>query len=346
MSRGRDGARLAYALGGAGAPLVWTGSWITHLELDWHSPVWRHWIHELSERYRLLRYDLRGSGLSEPDAGSADIETWVEDLDAIVDAAGLERFSLLGVCQGGAIALAYAALRPERVNRLILYGGYARGALARGSGSEAARQVRALTDLIELGWGRDHSAFRDVFAKMLMPRGPVGSVEFLGEIQRKAASPENAARLWTAFHSVDVSELAERVAAPTLVAHVRGDAMVPVEEGERLASKIPQAELVTLDGDNHILMEDDPSWPTFVEEVASFLAGSAGRDESAGLVGLTPREREVLDRVARGLSNGEIAEELGLREKTVRNHVSNVVEKMGVPGRSRAIVVARRAGFG
>lgn len=228
----RDGARIAHSMSGRGEPLVWTGSWLTHLELDWQSPVWRHWIEALSCRRSVVRYDLRGSGLSESDAGDACIDTWVEDLEAVVEASGVDRFPLLGVCQGGPIAVEYAARHPERVSHLILYGSYARGALADGRDTEPARQARLLSELIEVGWGRDHPAFREVFAKIFMPSGPTASVEWLGELQRRAATPAAAATLWTAFQSVDVRESAERVRVPSLVLHVRGDAMIPLDAGE------------------------------------------------------------------------------------------------------------------
>jgi pimeloyl-ACP methyl ester carboxylesterase/DNA-binding CsgD family transcriptional regulator len=338
-----DGAKIAYSTAGRGPPLVWTGSWFTHLELDWDSPVWRHWIQTLAARHRLVRYDLRGTGLSDPDVGHADIDTWVDDLDAVVDDLGLTSFPLLGVCQGGPIAVAYAARRPERVSRLVLFGGYVRGAFAADAASEAARRARAIGELIQLGWGRGDRVFREVAAKMLMPDVPPEKVEFMDEVQRKAASPANAARLWEAFHSVDVREHAARVRVPTLVVHVRGDVMVPVAEGERLASAISGAELVTLEGANHVLMENDVSWPRFVEELFRFL-GCEGPD-GPQFPDLTPREREILRLVARGLANADIARDLGLREKTVRNYVSIIIDKLGVDGRPQAIVEAREAGL-
>ncbi len=342
-----DGARLAYATAGTGPPLVRAGNWLTHLELDWHSPVWRHWLEALAERHTLVRYDLRGSGLSDREVGDATIDTWVEDLDAVVADLGLERFPLLGLCQGGAIAIAYAARRPERVSRLVLYDAYARGAFTGGFATRAAREARSLTRMIELGWGRETAAFRELFASLLMPDGPPDNVRWLGELQRQTVSPENAARLWKAFHSLDVHDLAPRITVPTLVMHVRGDCMVPFEEGERLASLIPGAELVVLEGQNHILRRDEPAWRRFVGELHAFLGDDIPSAPANGeFRDLTPREREVLSLVARGQTNDEIAAALGLRPKTVRNHVSNVLDKLGVAGRAQAVVRARDAGFG
>jgi len=346
----RDGARIAFASCGSGPPILWTGSWISHLELDWRSPMWRPWIDMLAARRRVVRYDLRGSGLSERDAGDARVDTWVDDLDVVANGAGLECFPLLGVCQRGPIAIAYAVRHPERVSRLILYGTYSRGAFTGGFGSKREREARALTELIELGWGSDQPAFREMFAKIFMPDGPAMNVELLGEIQRQAANAQSAARLWQAFHELDVESLAEQIQVPTLVVHVRGDGMVPLEAGERLASVIPSAELVTLEGKNHILMEHEASWPHFVEALDAFLADEA-REIGVGASGdafpdLTPREREVLELVARGLANDDIATALGLRSKTVRNHVSHLFEKLGVSTRAEAIVEARDAGYG
>jgi len=342
---GRDGARIAYSTVGSGPPLVWTGSWLTHLELDWNGPVWCHWISALAEQHTVVRYDTRGCGLSDRNVGNPTIQTWVSDLDAVVDDLGLERFPLLGVCQGGPIGVAYAAQRPERVTRLMLYGGYARGALATGRDTDAATQARALTEMIKLGWGLDHGAFRELFARIFMPEGATEHVQWLSELQRQAVSPRNAARLWMAFQSLDVSDLAARIAVPVLVAHVRGDAMIPVEEGERLASLIPGAEFLALEGRNHILMKEDRAWPRFVSEMKAFFdQDGAAADEA--FPDLTRREREVLHLVAQGHTNDEIAATLGLSPKTVRNHVSNVFDKLGVGGRAQAIVEARNAGFG
>lgn len=341
----RDGARIAYSTVGRGPPLVWTGSWLTHLELDWNGPLWRHWIEALAERHTVVRYDTRGSGLSDRDVGHPTIHTWVSDLDAVVDDLALERFPLLGVCQGGPIGVAYAAQRPRRVSRLMLYGSYARGALATSRDSDAATQARALTDMIKLGWGLDHGAFRELFARIFMPEGAPEHVQWLSDLQRQAVTPDNAARLWTAFQSLDVRKLAARITVPVLVAHVRGDAMIPVEEGERLASLIPGSELLELEGRNHILMKDDGAWPRFVSEMTAFFAADQASVDNA-FPDLTRREREVLNLVAQGRSNSEIATTLGLSPKTVRNHVSNLFDKLGVGGRAQAIVEARNAGFG
>jgi pimeloyl-ACP methyl ester carboxylesterase/DNA-binding CsgD family transcriptional regulator len=355
-----DGVRIAYATAGEGPPLVRTANWLTHLELDWQSPVWGHWLRALARDRRLIRLDPRGSGLSDRDVGELGLEAWVHDLEAVVDRLGLERFPLLGLCQGGVVAIAYAARHPQRVSRLVLYDTYLRGAFCDGTPTPKTEEARTLLQLIELGWGRATPAFRQVFASLLMPEATSEQLAWLQRLQRRSASPENAVRLWQAFHSLDVRGLAERVQAPTLVFHVRGDSMVPFSEGRRLAARIPDARFVPLEGRNHILLEGEPGWERFLRELESFLAdgsrrtgtserrferASEGRFEPP-FSDLTPREREVLDVVARGRTNPEIAEALCISPKTVRNHLTRIFSKLDVTHRAEAIVRAREAGFG
>jgi pimeloyl-ACP methyl ester carboxylesterase/DNA-binding CsgD family transcriptional regulator len=339
-----DGARIAYATAGSGPPLVRAGSWLTHVDMDWRSPVWRHWLEALTRNHTLVRYDLRGSGLSDQDVGDASIDTWVNDLEAVVADLGLERFPLFGMCQGGAIAIAYAARFPHRVSRLILFDSYSCGALAGGGKPQAEQEARSLAQMIEFGWGKDAAAFRELFANLLMPSASSQHVHWLGELQRQTVSPGNAARLWTAFHSLDVQHLAPRISVPTLIVHVRGDCIVPFEEGRRLASLIPHAQFVVLEGDNHILQADDPAWHQFVAEFQRFLAAETGTNGEFGQ--LTRREQQILNLLARGQTNARIATTLGISDKTVRNHMSSIFAKLGVSARGEAIVRARDAGLG
>lgn len=344
----RDGARIAYATSGSGPALVRAGNWLTHLELDWHNPVWQHWLETLSRDHTLVRYDLRGSGLSDRAVDRADIDTWVDDLDAVVTAAGLERFALLGLCHGGAMAIAYAARNPQRVSRLILFDSYARGALSDGSeDARAAQEARSLGEMIELGWGKDTAAFRELFAKLLMPGATPERVTALGELQRHSASAAAAARLWTAFHSLDVYDLATRIQVPTLILHVRGDCVVPFEEGRRLAGLIPNAQFVTLESENHILQPDEPAWQQFQQAMGAFLSPEEGVvSPTSRLDGLTRREHQILQLLAQGRTNISIASQLGISDKTVRNHLTHIFDKLGVEGRGAAIVHAREAGLG
>lgn len=343
----RDGVRIAYATAGRGAPLLRVGGWLTHLERDWDSPVWRHWMQELAGDHVLARFDIRGSGLSDRSVPIMGLDTWVDDVETVADALGWERFPVLGLCQGGAMALAYAARHPDRVSRLVLCNSYARGAYAFAGPSEESRQADALGQLIEVGWGRSTPAFRDLFARLITPDAGQEQLDWWDELQRTTTSSANAARMWQEFHRIDVAALARQVRAPTLVCHVRGDSMVPFEQGRRLAGMIPGAVFLPLEGKNHVLQSSDRAWPEFVSALHDFL-GDADKSETTDrrFAGLTHRERAVLDALAQGLSNAEIAQRLSITPKTVRNHVSRILGKLGVASRAQAIVCARDAGFG
>jgi DNA-binding CsgD family transcriptional regulator len=266
----------------------------------------------------------------------------------VVEAARLTRFPLIGLCQGGAVAVAYAARHPERVSRLILYDSYATGAYVAGAPERLAAEARTLSQLIEVGWGKESGAFREVFGSLLIPDAGMPALRWLGEMQRCSASARNARLLWDSFHRFDVRDDAARVAAPTLVFHGRRDAMVPFEAGRRLASLIPDSRFVPLESRNHILLPGEGAWKTFCRELTDFLAPDSGGEPSpdGALDALTVREAEILDGVARGLNNREVAALLRISEKTVRNHLTTVFSKLGVASRARAIVAAREAGLG
>ena len=267
-----DGVRLAYATLGDGPPLVKAANWLSHLDYDWESPVWRHWWRDLSARHRLVRYDERGCGLSDWDIDDFSLETWVADLETVVDAADLDRFPLLGLSQGGPVAITYAARHPERVTALVLYGTFAQGRLARARTAQAVDEARLHVQLMRLGWGRDEPAFRRVFAMQFMPHGTLEQWDAFDELQRRTTSPANAGRFIEAFSVVDVTDVASTLSVPTLVLHARGDARSPVELGRQLAALIPDSRLVTLESHNHLLLGDEPAWPRFLDEVDSFLA--------------------------------------------------------------------------
>lgn len=339
-----DGVRLAYAAVGRGPPLVKSANWLSHLEYDWQSPLWRHWIEGMSRERTYVRYDSRGCGLSDRDPPEMSFEAWVRDLEAVVDASSLERFPLLGISQGGAIAIAYAVRHPARVSHLVLYGAFARGRLKRGSGQAGIDEALLMAKLFELGWGTDNRAFRQVFATQFLPEGSPGLVDSFDELQRVSASAADAIRTLQVSVQVDVLDLARRVTCPTLILHSRGDARVPFEEGRLIASLIPGARFVPLASRNHILLESEPAWQEFLREVNAFLPGAAGMAHLFG--NLTQRERELLEFLARGLDNHQIAAQLELSEKTVRNMVSSVFAKLAVESRAQAIVLAREKGFG
>lgn len=341
----RDGAVLAYALSGSGPPLVKAANWLTHLEFDWNSPVWRPWLRELSRDHTLVRYDERGSGLSDRELDDLSFEAWVDDLESVVDAAGLDRFPLLGMSQGGPVCLAYAARHPERVSRLVLYGSFHAGWEHQGSPA-FRRRKEALTELVAHGWGRDNPAFRQVFTSMFLPEGSPEQMRWFNELQRRSTSPRIATRLWTEFGTLDVRDLVSRVECPTLVLHVRKDEVVPFEAGRALAASLPDAHFVALEGRNHVILEEEPAWDRFLSEVRSFLGTPDPPGSAAFADRLTEREHQVLDLLAAGRSNGEIARSLSIKTKTVKNHVTRIYSKLSVSTRPEAIVLAREAGLG
>jgi pimeloyl-ACP methyl ester carboxylesterase/DNA-binding CsgD family transcriptional regulator len=342
-----DGARIAYATVGSGAPLVRAAHWMSHLEFDWESPVSRPWVAELARNRTLVRYDERACGLSDWQVPEISFDAWVADLEAVVSAAGFARFALFGMSQGAAIAIAYAVRHPEIVTRLVIFGGFARGRSRRGP--QHAEEARLEMDLARIGWGRENPAFRRHFTSQFLPDGALEQIRWFDDLQRVSASPENAARIIEVSGGIDVTSLLPRVAVPTLVLHAREDARVPFDEGRLIASAIPGARFVSLDSKNHVLLESEPAWPRFWQEVRAFLGAgqAAGEDRSASeFPDLTARERQVLELLARGLANDQIAERLGISAKTVRNQVSAVFDKLGVSTRAQAIVKAREAGLG
>ena len=271
-----DGTGIAYATVGQGPPLVKAANWMNHLEYDWQSPVWRHLLKELAKDHLLVRYDERGTGLSDRDVEDVSFEAFVRDLETVVDAAGLEGFALLGISQGCSVAIDYAVRHPERVTQLVFYGGYMRGRLKRGSPTNV-EQEQALASLLRVGWGQENPAFRQIFTTLFIPEGTAEQIQWFNDLMRMTVSPENAVRLRHTMNQIDVSHLAPDVAVPTLVLHARDDAIVPFEEGRRMAAMIPGARFVALEGRNHVILEDEPAWPRFLEEVRNFLgAGGAG----------------------------------------------------------------------
>jgi len=341
-----DGVQLAWAEAGAGPVLIKAANWLTHLEYDWESPVWRHWIRFFSGHFRFIRHDERGCGMTDWDVGDLSFARWVEDLETVADAAEVrEPFALLGISQGGATCIAYAVRHPERVSRLILYGAYSRG-LARRGEPDTEREYAAIIELARLSWGKDNPSFRQVFTSRFVPEATSEQMDWFNELCRKTTSPRIAAELLETRAQIDVSGLLGRVRTPTLVVHARNDGVTPISEGRRLASEIPGAHFVELDSRNHILLENEPAWERFCGAVLEFMGVEASpRGEDPAFGALSPREREILGLVAEGLGNAQIAERLLLSEKTVRNHVSNLFDKLGVWTRAQAIVFARDRGF-
>jgi pimeloyl-ACP methyl ester carboxylesterase/DNA-binding CsgD family transcriptional regulator len=345
-----DGVKLAYAISGEGPPLMMSATWLTHLEHQWNSLAWRPWLDAFSRTHTLVRYDSRGCGLSDRDVGHLDFEATVRDFESVVEAAGFERFSMLGTCQGGPVAMEYAARHPERVDHLILYGTYARGRMLRSNLPNQVEKAKVLLDLMQLGWGQENHAFLQIWASQFQPGGTLAHLRSWSEQQRLATSSETAIDLFRVCWNADVTYTARRLRCPTLVVHAERDAVVPIEEGRSLAGLIPHCRFVQLDSENHMPLADEPAWPRLLAEVRSFLDESHAprppRHDSLPLGNLTPRERDVLECIARGLDNAETAAELGLSDKTVRNHITRVFDKIGVEHRYEAIVRAREAGLG
>ncbi len=267
-----DGTRIAYAIAGNGPPLVKVANYMSHLEYDWNSPVWIHWLEELTREHTLIHADERGSGLSDWDAKDISFEAWVRDLEAVVDAAGVTRFPLFAMSQAGAVAVAYTARHPERVSRLILHGAYARGWLHRDLTEEQIEEEKLMIGLMRVGWGRESPAFRQVFATQLFPDATLEALHALEEQMRISVSPENAVRLESEMHRIDVRALAPQVNVPTLILHSRKDEGVPFEEGRLLASLIPNAQFVVLESKNHLLTENEPAWQIAWDALRSFLS--------------------------------------------------------------------------
>ena len=266
-----DGTRIAYATAGQGPPLVKAANWLSHLEFDWQSPVWRHWLEELARDHLLVRYDERGCGLSDWTVEDFSFDGWVRDLETVVDALGLDRFPLLGISQGGPVAITYAVRHPERVSHLILYGTYARGLAKRGLTADEIEEQRAVLTLTKQGWGRDNPAYRQIFTTSFIPEASTEQMRWFNDLQRESTSPDNAVRFLREFSKIDVVDLVSEVSVPTLVLHARDDGRCPFEEGRRVAAGIADARFVPLEGRNHILLESEPAWGAFLAEIRRFL---------------------------------------------------------------------------
>ena len=270
--RGFDGVRIAYASVGQGVPLLKAANWLSHLEYDWESPVWSHLLRALAADFRLIRYDERGNGLSDWDVADMSFEAFVNDIESVVEATGLQRFALFGISQGARTSLAYTLRYPERVSHLVLYGGAARGRRRTGSTKEIELSD-ALVALMRLGWGQDNPAFRQIFTTRFMPGATAEQMRWFNELQRISTSPENAVRIRHAMDNVDISESLAQIRVPTLVLHCRNDAAVPFEEGRRMAAGIPGARFVALEGSNHLVLEGEPARERLLEEMRNFLKG-------------------------------------------------------------------------
>ncbi|HYN73385.1 MAG TPA: alpha/beta fold hydrolase, partial [Nakamurella sp.] len=359
FARSADGVRIAFARLGQGPPLVIATCWLSHLEYDLESPVWRHWVTGMAGIATTIRYDERGFGLSDWHVPDFALESRINDLEAVIDAAGLESFALLGMSQGGPVAIAYALRHPERVTRLILHGSYT---ATTGPIPESAELEDAFTRMIEVGWARPEGRFRRVFTDMLMPGATPEQMTWVDDLMRMSTSTANAVAFRQQRRDIDVGDLLPRVDLPTLVLHARGDQCNDFSEGRRLAAEIPGARLVTLESDNHVLLADEPAWPVFLAEVDAFLEpdrradralgpqgpsrsgtkgkGRAGAPALEALEALTARERDVLRLVAAGQDNREIASTLTLSVRTVERHLQTIYRKLDLAGSAQRTAAA------
>lgn len=266
----RDGTRLAWSSVGAGYPLVKTANWLNHIEFDWESPVWRHWLVALTRENCLVRYDERGNGLSDWDASDLSFESFVDDLESVVEAAGVDQFDLLGISQGAPVAIAYSLRHPGRIRRMVLLGGYARGWALRLSGPDLARR-EAMVTLTQTGWGSDNHAYRQMFTSLYIPGGSPEQLGWWNDLQKVSTTPANAVRLQRALATIDVTAMLSRVTVPTLVAHANKDHVISIDAGRELAGGIPHARFLELDSANHVLLEHEPAWAHFLRATRQFL---------------------------------------------------------------------------
>jgi len=342
FARLRSGARVAWATSGSGPALVRAAHWMTHVEHDLESPIWRPWLERLGREVQLVRYDERGCGLSGPDETPLGNEAAVEELEVVVEATGLAQVALLGMSGAAAPAVAYAARHPERVTHLVLLGGYTHGMLRRTPSVAQLQLHEASAKLIELGWGQRDAAVQQYFTAQMIPDATPEQVRALNDQQRLSCDGVRAAAIFRARAALDVREFLPLLRCPTLVLHADGDGIVPVELGRELAASIAGARFETLPTRNHIPLAGEPAFERFCAAVGDFV-----HPRRAAVAGpFTPRERELLALVAQGLDNLQIAAHTGLADKTVRNALSKLYATLHVEGRPQAVVRARDLGFG
>lgn len=339
---GSGGVRIAYSAIGSGPPIVLVTGWHSHLELDLESPVWRPWIEELSRGHSIVRMDTRGAGLSDRGVDDHSLEARVADLEAVVDALGLKRFSILTLIAEAPVAITYANRHPARVKQLVLHGPWARGRFRRGISPHYQEVLENLIRQVELGWDWDDPLVRTIFTCSFIPDATPRQEDWFNNAARFSMTPADAARRLRANYGIDVQEAAMRVACPTLIMQPRGDGSF--EEGRLVATLVPGARFVSLDTRNHVLLEQEPSWKRWVKEVRAFIGKPSIED--AGFGDLTPREADLLLLISKGLDNAQIAATLSLSEKTVRNHITSIFAKLQVESRAQAIVLAQAAGLG
>ena len=341
-----DGTRIAYAISGEGPPLVLSANWLTHLEYQWHNLSWQPLLQALSRRHTVLRYDPRGCGLSDWNAPEISFDAWISDFESVVAAAGMERFPVLGVCQGGAIAVEYAARYPERVSHLVLFGSFVRGRLKRDAGPHERENAKLRYQMARLGWAQETHAFLQAFATLWQPGGTTEHLRSWCELQRMTSTADNAVRQMQLANEIDVTASARQIRCPTLVIHADRDQVVPIDEARICAGLIPNARFVQLASENHLLLEDEPAWAILQDELSTFIPAQVAARLREPFSILSNREADVLELIAQGRDNAQVAASLDLSEKTVRNYITCIFAKLEVENRAQAIVLARDGGFG
>jgi pimeloyl-ACP methyl ester carboxylesterase/DNA-binding CsgD family transcriptional regulator len=342
FTRTRDGVRIAHARHGIGPPLVAVACWLSHLQHDWQSPVWRHFLADIGQFTTLIRYDIRGHGLSDWSVEDYSLDALLSDLEAVVEAEGLDRFALMGMSGYSPVAIAYALRHPGRVTRLVLYGGCA--GIPPIETEEDRDEEAAWEAMLRAGWARQDPIFRRVFTQAFIPGADEEQMRWFDELQRMSTSAHNILTARAARRSINLTDQLGELRVPTLVLHAVGDAMTEFELAHDLAARVPNARLVPLDSRNHILLADEPAWAVFLEELRAFM--EADRDHAhpaarPGLDALSGRELDVLRLAAEGMDNAAIAGELVLSVRTVERHLSNAYDKLGVAGKSaRSAAVA------
>lgn len=279
-----DGVRIAYSVTGSGPVLVRAGNWYTHLQHDWDLSGWSAFLRQLQKRFRLVRYDVRGTGLSDRFPTEISTETLLRDLEAVVDALDLGRFSLLGISQGGAVSVLYALDHPERVSHLVLLNALVRGAAFRDGVGQGGEVVDAMRALIRRGWGSDDPSFRAIFTTQMMPSATQEQQQKWNELERLSVSPDVAERMFSAIHTeINVADRVGELRVPTLVMHVREDRRVPFEEGRLIAAHTPGAKFVPLPGANHVILPQDEAMSIATRELCGFIGVAPASPVALGL---------------------------------------------------------------
>ena len=325
---------------------MWVAHFVHHLNFDWDSPVWRPWISALAKRHTLIRYDFRGTGLSDRTGVEFTFEKLAEDFEAVVSASGVRNFSLLAMSGGARVAVPFAVQNPDRVDRLVLYGTSPAGPLTAKAPAERVENMQVQLKAFEMGWPQDIPGFGTFLTSLHIPDATAEQARSFNELLRLTTSAANGVALLRTLVESDMQDLLPNLRCPTLVFHSRQSAVLPFDDGRKVAALVPDARFVPLESRNHILLGTEPAWKQFISELDEFLPYTPQSSATWSFDELTARERDVLELLAHGMSNADISARLKISAKTVRNHVSVILGKLQANSRAQAVAVARDAGFG